>query len=134
MTFSATTAYYSDTESTNNNTFTAGTLDLDIDGNNGANTVKFTVNNMSPGNQPKGTYTLNNIGTINGYLDLENISVVNYENACLDPEINAGDVTCGNPGQSEGELQDVVNLRLFIDYGCDGWISINDNVFYNGLV
>ncbi|MBU0709011.1 hypothetical protein KJ596_04700, partial [Patescibacteria group bacterium] len=32
------------------------------------------------------------------------------------------------------ELQDVVNLRLFMDYGCDGWISTGDNVFYDGLV
>jgi len=126
-------AYFSDTETSIGNTFTAGSLDLTIDGVH-TNVVKFNVNNMRPGNQPKGTYTLANVGTINGYLDIENIVVTNYENGCVDPEIGAGDVTCGNPGLGEGELQDVVNLRLFIDYGCDGWISTGDITFYNGLV
>jgi len=37
----ATVAYFSDTETSNSNTFAAGTLDLDVNGNNGVNTVKF---------------------------------------------------------------------------------------------
>ncbi|MFC1653666.1 TasA family protein [Patescibacteria group bacterium] len=130
--FNATMALFSDTETSTGNTFTAGSLDLDVDGNNGTNTVKFTVSNMRPGNQPKGTYTLNNVGTLNGYLDLESISVSNNENSCLEPESDDGDVTCNSPGPGEGELQDVVNMRLFMDYGCDGWISVGDDVFYNG--
>lgn len=59
----ATKAYYDDTETSNGNTFAAGTLDLTVDGNNGTNTVKFTIANMKPGDQPKGTYTLNNVGS-----------------------------------------------------------------------
>lgn len=126
----ATSAYFSDTETSNGNTFTAGTLDLNIDGGN-TNVVKFTVNNMRPGNQPKNGFTLANVGSINGYLDMENISISNNENGCVDPEIDAGDTTCDTPGAGQGELQDVVNLTLFIDYGCDGWISTGDVVFYN---
>jgi len=84
---------------------------------------------MKPGNQPKKSFTLANVGTINGYLDLENIVVTDAENGRLDPEIDAGDTTDGT-----GELQNVVNVRLFIDYGGDGWISSGDDVFYNGLV
>jgi spore coat-associated protein N len=105
----ATTAYFSDTETSNDNTFTAGTLDLNVDGGN-TNVVKFTVANMRPGNQPKGTYTLANVGSIDGFLDLESIAVTNNENSCIDPETDAGDVTCDNPGASQGELQDVVNI------------------------
>ncbi len=129
----ATVAYFSDTETSNGNTFTAGTLDLNVDGGN-TNVVKFTVDNMRPGNQPKGTYVLANVGSINGYLDLENVFVSDNENSCVEPETEAGDTTCNNPGPGEGELDDVVNLRLFLDYGCDGWISTGDNVFYNGKV
>ena len=121
-------AYFSDTETSNGNTFAAGTLDLNVDGGN-TNVVKFTVTNMKPGNQPKKSFTLANVGTINGYLDLENIVVTDAENGRLDPEIDAGDTTDGT-----GELQNVVNVRLFIDYGGDGWISSGDDVFYNGLV
>jgi len=131
--FGATKAYFSDTETSTGNTFTAGTLDLNVDGDN-VNVVKFTVGNMRPGNQPKGKFILANVGSINGYLDLENITVTGYENICLDPEIDSGDSTCGNPGQGKGELQDVVNLRLFVDYDCNGWIGGADKTFYNGLV
>lgn len=129
----ATQAYFSDTETSTGNTFAAGSLDLDVDGNNGTNTVKFTVSGMRPGNQPKATYHLNNVGSINGYLDLENIAVTNHENSCVDPEDDAEDGTCGNPGLGEGELQNVVSLRLFEDNDCDGWIGTGETVFYNGM-
>jgi spore coat-associated protein N len=131
--FGVTKAYFSDNETSNGNTFTAGTLDLNVDGGN-TNVVKFTVGNMRPGNQPKASYTLANVGSVNGYLDLENIVVTSNENGCGEPETEAGDTTCGNPGVGEGELADVVNLRLFVDYNGDGWISTGDKVFYNGLV
>jgi len=129
----ATRAYFSDTETSTGNTFTAGTLDLNVDGGN-INVVKFTVGNMRPGSQPKGTYTLANVGTVNGFIDLENIAVTSYENICITPETGAGDITCGNPGMGKGELQDVVNVRLFWDYDGDGWIGVGETVFYNGLV
>lgn len=125
----ATQALFSDTETSTGNTFTAGSLDLTVDGGN-TNVVKFTIPNMQPGNQPHRTYSLANVGTINGYLDLENITVTSFENGCVDPE--AADTTCDTPGQGQGELQNVLNLRLFVDYGKDGWISTGDNVFFNG--
>jgi predicted ribosomally synthesized peptide with SipW-like signal peptide len=128
----ATQAYFSDTETSTGNTFAAGSLDLAVDENNGLNTVKFTVANMRPGNQPKATYTLNNVGSLNGYLDLENISVSSNENGCLEPETDAGDANCDNPGLGQGELQDVVNMRLFLDGDCNGWIGTGETVFYNG--
>jgi len=84
---------------------------------------------MVPGNQPKGTFTLANTGTVAGYLDLENIVVTNQENDLIEPESSSGDVT-----SSVGELQDVLNLRLFVDLGCDGWISAGDTIFFNGKV
>ncbi len=119
-------AWFSDTETSNGNTLTAGSLDLKVDGGDD-NVVKFTVNNMRPGNQPKASWTLANDGTINGYLDLEDISVTSNENGILDPESAAGDVSA-----DVGELQDIVNLRLFVDTNKDGWISTGEVVFYNG--
>ena len=127
----STNAYFSDTETSIGNTFSAGTLDLNVDGGD-TNVVKFTVDNMRPGNQPKGSWTLANVGSLNGYLDLESISLTDTENGCLNPEVTAGDVTCGAPGVGDGELGDVVNLRLFVDRNGDGWISVGDTVFYNG--
>ena len=125
----ATVAQFSDTETSNGNTFTAGNLDLTVDGNNGVNTVKWTVGSLRPGNQPKGTFNLANTGSLAGYLDLTNILVTSHENVIIEPETEAGDVT-----DPEGELEDVLNLRLFIDLNCDGWISVGDTTFFNGYV
>lgn len=125
----ATKALLSDTETSNGNTFTAGSLNLTVDGNDGINTVKWNVGPMVPGNQPKGTFHLANTGNINGYLDLENIVVTSLENTIIEPETEAGDVS-----DPEGELEDVLNLRLFTDLNCDGWISTGDTTFFDGKV
>jgi predicted ribosomally synthesized peptide with SipW-like signal peptide len=121
-------AYFSDTEASTGNSFTAGTLDLNIDGAN-TNVVKFNLDKMRPGNQPIGRYTLKNVGNISGFLDIEDVTVVNLENDLLDPEAEAGDTTA-----SVGELGQLLNVRLFIDYNGDGWISNGDKVFYDGKV
>jgi len=128
----ATGALFVDSETSNGNTFTAGTLDLTIDGKNNTNVVKFNITNMHPGSQPKGSYTLANVGSLNGYLDVENIVVTDFENGCNGVETAAGDVTCGDPGSGEGELGQLVNLRLFVDRNGDGWISTGEPIFYNG--
>lgn len=130
----ATRAYFIDTETSAGNTFASGTLDLAVDSENPLTSAKFNVTNMKPGSQPKGTFNLQNVGTVNGYIDLENIVVTNNENSCLEPEQEAGDTSCGNPGLDEGELQDVVNVRLFNDLDCNGWVGTGDTTFYNGLV
>lgn len=125
----ATAAWYSDTETSNDNTFTAGSLNLTVDGNDGINKVKWTVGPMVPGNQPKGTFTLANTGNVAGFLDLENITVTSQENGIIEPETEAGDSTT-----PDGELEDVLNLRLFTDLDCNGWIGTGDTTFFNGKV
>lgn len=121
-------AFFSDYGTSNGNVFAAGTLNLTVDGKEN-NVVKFNVTNMRPGNQPKDTYTLKNTGSLDGYLNLSNVSVVNNENGITAPEALAGDTTV-----DVGELGDVVNVKLFTDVDGDGWIGANDTVFYNGKV
>jgi predicted ribosomally synthesized peptide with SipW-like signal peptide len=131
----ATKAYFSDTETSNGNTFTAGSLDLAVGANNGVNTIMWTVVGLRPGNMPIRTYHLNNVGSMDGFLDLENISVTNNENGCLDPEIGAGDSTCGTPGAGEGELQNIAKLQdMFWDNDCDGWYDTGDVKIYTGPI
>lgn len=123
-------AYFSDTETSAGNAFAAGTLDLAVDDANGGDDVlKFTVGGMKPGNQPKGTFTLANVGTNAGYLDIESIVVNSQENDISEPEAEAGDTS-----DAVGELQDVLNVRLFHDVDGDGWIGTGETVFYNGKV
>lgn len=124
----ATTAYFSDTETSTGNTFTAGKLDLQIDGKD-ENVVKFSVENMKPGDQPTARYTLTNVGTIPGYLDISKVTIQNLENDLTEPEISAGDTT-----DDVGELGDLLNIRLYFDEDKDGYISSGDIMIYNGKI
>ena len=121
-------AVLSDNETSVGNSFTAGTLDLKINGAD-TNVVAFTVTNMRPGNQPKNTFVLSNAGSLNGVLDISNVVLSDAENGRIEPEIEAGDTT-----DDLGELSSVVNLRLFIDADSNGWIGAGDTVFFNGKV
>lgn len=125
---SATNAYFSDSITVAGNSFAAGSLVLNVDGAHTAN-AKFNVTNMRPGNQPSGSWTVANVGTLNGYLDIENVVVTNEENTINGAEAAAGDVT-----ETVGELQDVVNISLYVDVDGNGWWSTGDVSIYNGLV
>lgn len=118
-------AYFSDTETSTGNSFTAGTLDLNIDGAN-TNVAKFNISNMKPGDQPTGTYTLKNVGSLPGYIDIHEVVVTDAENNITEPENEAGDVTAA------GELSSLVNLRLYFDNDKDGYYSTGDVMFFNG--
>lgn len=124
-------AWFYDIETSNGNNYKAGSLDLKIDGDD-INVVKFEVDNMVPDSGVKGTWVLKNAGTIDGYLDLEDIIITSSENGRLDAEIDAGDTT-----DNVGELQDRVHLSLFIDNNGDQVYqpgSGNDELIYNGKV
>ena len=123
-----TIAYFSDTETSTGNTFTAGTLNLTVNDKDGEN-VSFSFSNLKPGDQPKVNYKIKNVGSIAGYLDIENVSFESNENDLTEPEQEAGDTST-----STGELDDVLNLRMFLDYNGDGWISPGDVVFFDGKI
>lgn len=126
----ATGAYFTDSETSNNNVISSGSLDLNVDGGN-SNVVKFNVSNIVPGDEVKGTYTLSNVGTINGQLDLSSIVKRNYENTCIDSE--AGDLTCG-AGSDQGELGSKLNIKLFVDPNNNGVIDGAEVAMYNGTI
>lgn len=128
MVTGATRAYFSDSVAVAGNTFAAGSLALNVDGSHTAD-AKFNVAGMKPGDQPSGSWTLANTGNINGYVDIENITVSNAENGINDAEAAAGDTTA-----SVGELQNVVNINLYYDVDGNGWWSTGDISIYNGLV
>ncbi|MEM2111924.1 MAG: TasA family protein [Candidatus Bathyarchaeia archaeon] len=120
-------SYFSDTE-TVQNVFTAGSLDLTVNDQNGV-PVTFTANNLRPGNQPHWSLTLKNIGTINGKFDISDVDFVSGENGLTEPEIEAGDASADTD-----EFDDVLNLRLWLDKDHNGWWSAGDVMIYNGLV
>ena len=120
-----TMAYFYDTETSTGNTFTAGTLDLNLDGGN-VNVVKFTVADTYPGASGGGTWTLLNAGSLAGYVDLENISVANAENYDADTnEAEAVDDTDTSNATGGGELGAKLDVVLFWDDGTGGGTAGN---------
>ncbi|MCJ7744605.1 MAG: CalY family protein, partial [Dehalococcoidales bacterium] len=111
-------AYFSDTETSTGNTFTAGTLDLNLDGGN-TNVVKFTVSNVKPGDSDNGTWTVRNVGSIAGYLDLVSCNVTEAIGVTTDPEL-ADEPTALDTTQ----LGNYLMVHIFVDANNNGsWDS-----------
>ena len=127
-------AFFVDTEKSENNAFAAGTLDLKVNGGDVPVTL-FNVSNMAPDAQPTGSLTLKNEGSIAGNLSISSIVLTSYENVCWEPETESGDTTCADPGEGLGELQNVFNLRLYIDNApITGYYGSEDTMLYSGLL
>ena len=118
-------AYFSDVETSEGNTFTAGTLDLQIDADptSGGETwvddlnvptvnqlADELVSNMKPGDQGLILVGVKNAGTIDGVADIHFILVSNNENGVIEPEAGAPLENGGGPG----ELAQSINVD--IDY------------------
>jgi spore coat-associated protein N len=107
-------AYFSDTETSANNTLAAGTLDLNIDGGNTAVTT-FSVSNKAPGDSGSGSNVLANVGSLPGELDIAFSEVTN---------------TAGSGGTEfeggSGELGGAALLAVFVDVDSDGTWSSGD--------
>jgi len=102
----------------------AGKLDLIVNGQNGVEVVnEFKC--LKPGDTKLVSYCLHNCGCVDGYLDIEGITVTEYENCIAEPEAEAGDVT-----PNDGELGDV--LRVKITASSDWWPFVKQ--LYDGYV
>ena len=125
----ATRAYFSDTETSTGNTFSAGTLDLKTGGGD-SNITMFTVTNTYPGASGSATVALKNDGNINGFVDLQPITLLDEENGCNEPEIAE---ESGCTGNTNGELSANMNVEMFIDSNGNGIKDAGENV-YTGLL
>jgi spore coat-associated protein N len=117
-------AYYNDTETSTGNTFTAGTLDLNLDGGN-TNVVKFTVDDTKPGDSGNGTWTVTNTGSIDGYLDLESVGVTEGTGTTTEPEL-ADEPTHNDTIQ----LGNFLLAHIFVDTNNNGsWDAGEADIF-----
>lgn len=126
----ATVANFYDTETSTNNTFTAGTLDLKTNNTDGT-TASYTLSNIKPGDWAlAGQVVLKNAGSIKGQAWYEITNVRNLENGCLETEDEAGDVTC-ETGDDQGELGSLTkavlkaNVSPWTSYPSSGVATIN---------
>lgn len=100
-------AAFSDTENSNGNSVTAGTLDLTVDSGQGPVEV-LSLSDVVPGDSDSGTVTLANNGNVNGTLSVAIDQITSNENGTNDPETEAGD-----SGSSDGvELESAVTVTI----------------------
>lgn len=111
--------YFEDTENSRGNVFTAGTLNLVMVADGDA-TCNFTETvggdglegnvdflNVAPGDNGTITWTLTNVGNVDGNLTFENVTVTEDENGINEPESESGDST-----PLVGELGAAVDVTL----------------------
>jgi len=122
----STGAYYSDTETSTGNSFTAGTLDLKVDGKDDPDVVHLVRTDLKPNpawsHSYGGQWVLKNAGTLPGRFSMQIVNIKNYENTCIEPE--TGDTTC-DVGPDQGELGSIMYgkwLRNQAPWG--GWGSV----------
>lgn len=105
-------AYFSDTETSTGNVFTAGTLDLTVDSENPWASTKITVANMKPGDSGAVDCTLTNAGNLAGTLTADITGLSDDQGSCTEPEcVDEGGTYSG--GSCTGNI--AVNLSAKVD-------------------
>jgi predicted ribosomally synthesized peptide with SipW-like signal peptide len=115
-------AWLTDTEAVQNNSLTAGTLDLKVDGS--GTTVPFTFENIFPGDQGNYTWNLHNVGTGDGRVYLQDIELTESNLPTNGDEIFDG----------TADLASKLNVVLIADWDSDGVVDSEDNEIYSGVL
>ncbi len=110
-------AYFNDTETAADNTFSAGTLDLKV-GASDVTVTPFSISAKKPGDVgTAATWALENTGTLDGTLAIGISAITNNENTRYDMETDAGDTTSG---AAQGELGGLLKIAFWHDINSDG--------------
>jgi len=106
-------AYFTATRTAETNTFTAGTLDLNVTGDNIAN-KPFVITNMGANANISGSqdWTITNTGSLPGRLLVRITNLDNQENGCNDQEASV-ETACA--ADTVGELGGVITLNVAMD-------------------
>ena len=130
-----TMSFFSDTETSVNNTFTAGTINLKV-GDDDPTIWNFVIPDIEPGDSGSEETILANIGSTDGYLHISFDNRINNEMECVEPELNdlvPPDDSCGNPGEDLGELAENLDLLVYIDENSNDDFDLGtDTLVYQG--
>jgi predicted ribosomally synthesized peptide with SipW-like signal peptide len=138
MVSGTTYAFFSDTETSEGNTFTAGGLDLKIDLQCDDTVCGFPMRDLpdypsffqecdvKPGDEGEVTISWHVLGN-KAYGRLNFVDIFDWEYGCNEPEAEI-DKTCGNPGLGEGEFSQHLAFTAWLDQGSvAGWQCPADN-------
>jgi len=98
-------SYFNDTETSSGNTFSAGTLNLKVDGNDDPLGAYFTVSNVKPGNSGSEDMELSNTGTIAG------TAYIHFKDVVDSP----GTTPESEPTPDNGELSENLKIKVSVD-------------------
>lgn len=107
-------AYFSATRTAENNTFTAGTLDLSVTGPSSIANEPFVIENMGANANLNGsqTWTIENTASLPGKLLVRIVDLENFENGCNDQEESV-EPSCAL--DNNGEFGGVINAVIALD-------------------
>jgi predicted ribosomally synthesized peptide with SipW-like signal peptide len=129
-----TIALFNDVETSTGNIFVAGTLNLQVGGEDPA-TWSYSTEDIKPGDTDKEFVTIQNTGSLDGYLHITFANLINDEMGCTEPEGDNLDTTCGNPGNNEGELAENLDILIYLDENEDEDFDLGiDTLIYQGKV
>lgn len=127
-------ALFSDTETSADNTFAVGTLDMSVGGANGTAFDSINISNVGADGTVSGTKTwvITNSGSIPGNLTFQVNNIKNYENGCNEPEAIV-DTTC-DPALADdgtiGEFGNELAVTVSLDTGA-GFNSVISSTMAN---
>lgn len=117
LTATATKAYFSDEATSSTNLFSAGTLDLKVNDEDGPITMHFDASNIAPGyDSGYKIWCVKNVGTVPGQPYVTFSSITNNENGVAGPETSA---EAQSYASTDGELGQY--LKTVIGVGPCNW-------------
>ena len=145
-------SFFSDTETSTGNTFTAGDIDLQIDNTSyvtDANGVLvaspstswelknlvpgedhfFNFADLKPGDLGEDTISIH-VGSNNAWMCAAARITDDSDQSCAEPEL-ADDPTCVEPGLGQGELDEQINIAFWNDDG-DNVYEVGETIFLDG--
>jgi len=114
MAGAGTFAYFTDTETSTGNVFTAGTLDLVVNEENPVSS-HFELENVQPSDNATDKVNLTNIGTCDGYLSMWIENLTDDDNGLTEPE----GLVDSTDGAGEGELSPNLCIQIWDDTGAE---------------
>ena len=134
----ATSAYFTDTETSTNNIFEAGQINLEIDLERDG-VVIFDLKDLDgdkffdycdrkPGDNGEATISLR-VYNNNAWGRLHFYNKENLENLCNEPETKVPDTSCGT-GIDQGELGQYLKFYIWVDDGDNVWETCEPELYH----
>ena len=115
--FGATKAFFTDTETSTGNTFSAGTIDIEVDGTNPWTRSGFTLADMKPSQTDYIDFVVHNVGTnpVNLFKTLKNFAYSDPEETVTEPECEAEKGTWSSGSCSNRTKVDNIDTQINYD-------------------